>query len=448
MIGTKLKVMKLISESKKPYLLAILTDVNDNPVTGVNVGFGFPNGVKYVTTDENGKARYFVDKFKEGKYNVKVAFFGNDKYKATDKIPFAFKVGRLGTKLDIMKLVPASKKEYLLATLIDEEGNPVKNVNVGFGFKDGVKYVATDDKGKARYSIASFKDGRYSVKVAFFGDENFKATEKIAFSFWRGKTPTKLNVWRDRDYLIARLNDADNKPVTGVKIGFGYNGVKYIPTNNNGEATYNINQFGYGTFTVKVAFFGNDNYKETDKIAFKFTNEPPKPSKKKYGHSTEHCCDDMGQNNGYYCGCHSLQEVFRTLTDIVVPQSTIAGWAGTTTSGTGHWGLETAVAKFNSKYGKNLKVQWFNFSDLGWSGIKDIINSNDKDCIIHNLYRDEWGHYEVINNVGDEINVQNSLGSTCSNGCYYGYIEYRSQSTYRRYISGISQKSVMVITND
>ena len=167
---------------------------------------------------------------------------------------------------------------------------------------------------------------------------------------------------------------------------------------------------------------------------------------KKYGHSTTAGCDNMGQNNGYYCGCHSLQEVFRNLYNIVVPQSTIASWCGTTEDGTSHDGLNTGVAIFNQKYNKNLKVSWKNFSDLGWNGIKKIIESNNQDCIIHNLYRNQWGHYEVVNNVSSNINVQNSLGDKCDAGCYSGYIEYRTQSEYYSYISGISQKSIMILT--
>lgn len=178
-----------------------------------------------------------------------------------------------------------------------------------------------------------------------------------------------------------------------------------------------------------------------------FNKPAPKPTVRKYGHATEPCCDDMGQNTPYYCACHSLQEVFRNLTGIVVPQSTIAPVCGTTTSGTGHGGMNTCVEWFNRKYGKNLKTEWKHFSELGWNGLKDIINSNNKDCIIHNLYRNSDGHYEVINNVGSDINVQNSLGSRCSRGCYNGYIEYRSRSEFQSYINGISQKSVMVITN-
>ena len=107
---------------------------------------------------------------------------------------------------------------------------------------------------------------------------------------------------------------------------------------------------------------------------------------KKYGHATKSGCDNMGQNNGYYCGCHSLQEVFRNLTGIVVSQKTIAGWCGTTEDGTAHDGLNSGVANFNKKYNKNLKVEWKNFSDLGWNGIKKIVDSKNQDCIIHNLY--------------------------------------------------------------
>lgn len=176
----------------------------------------------------------------------------------------------------------------------------------------------------------------------------------------------------------------------------------------------------------------------------------PTPSYQKYGHSDEYGCDDMGQNNDYYCGPHSLQEVFRNLTDIVVSQDTIASVVGTTYDGSDHDGLNTCVEWFNRNYDQNLSVEWKNFSDVGWDGIRNIVNSDNQDCIIHNLYRNEWGHYEVVNWVGDEyVGVQNSLGDRCNRGCFCGYKEDdRTQSEFRSYISGISQKSVMVITND
>lgn len=199
-------------------------------------------------------------------------------------------------------------------------------------------------------------------------------------------------------------------------------------------------------FAKIVSYYGSHkampNYVTISSSFFSSTTS----SNKKYGHATRQGCDNMGQNTGYYCGVHSLQEVFRNLTNKVVPQSTIAIWAGTTTSGTSHAGLETAVAHFNKLYGFNLSVTWKNLSDIGWSGVKKILESPDQDIIFHNLYRDQWGHYEVSNSIsGSTVNVQNSLGSMCTSSCYCGYQEYRSTSEFQRYMSGISQKSLMII---
>ena len=207
--------------------------------------------------------------------------------------------------------------------------------------------------------------------------------------------------------------------------------------------TYNYN-------FAKILVYYADHTKTLPSYNVINTNVWKKPPKaKKYGHATSSGCNARGQNNGYYCGCHSLQEVFRNLCDVYVSQSTIASVCGTTTDGTDHDGLNTGVAWFNRKYGKNLSVKWYNFSELGWSGIKKIINSNNQDCIIRNLYRNTWGHYEVINKIYDDYcDVQNSLGDYGCNGCYCGYVEERYLSTFKSYINGISQKSVMVITNE
>ena len=140
---------------------------------------------------------------------------------------------------------------------------------------------------------------------------------------------------------------------------------------------------------------------------------------KKYGHATKNGCDNKGQNTPVYCACHSLQEVFRNLTNIVVPQSVIAKWAGTTSSGTSHQGIETAVAMFNKTYKKNVKIKWYNFSDLGkndsarWSKFQSLITNGA--MFTHMLYRYRYGHYEVPKSVsGSNVIVLNySVGKAC-----------------------------------
>jgi hypothetical protein len=289
----------------------------------------------------------------------------------------------------------------------------------------------------------------------------------------------KLGIWEQWGYYMAKAIITPYKDIkrnkslgeaphpTGDKIKFNIpkadyiqlakNLIKFCEKNNRMPSYLNYKNkrircrlYVY-LFAQALAYF-NEHKKLPDTITINYKAfYPPTPKKeyKKYGHSTEHGCNNMGQNNSYYCGCHSLQEVFRNLTGKVISQSTIAEVAGTTEDGTDHDGLNTCVAWFNRKYGYNLKVEWKNFSELGWNGIRKIIDSNNQDCIIHNNYRNQWGHYEVVNKVYDDsILVQNSLGDYGCGDCYCGYVEDRSPSEYRSYINGISQKSIMVITNE
>lgn len=176
-----------------------------------------------------------------------------------------------------------------------------------------------------------------------------------------------------------------------------------------------------------------------------------KSSKTLNPYMTNQGCSGMGQCTGYYCACNSLQQAFYRLTGIKVSESTIAGWAGTTSSGTDHEGINTAVAKFNLKYKKKVKIDWKNFSDLGandaarWKALQNYIAKGAVFC--HLLYRDKWGHYEVPYNVSsDPCKILNSLGDSCGSGTYCGYVESRSRSTQKRYIQGISQKSIAILT--
>ena len=185
--------------------------------------------------------------------------------------------------------------------------------------------------------------------------------------------------------------------------------------------------------------------------------EEARKALRKYGHSQESGCDNRGQNTSYYCGPHSLQECIRNLTGEVISQDTLAEWAGTTADGgTDHDGLNTAIAMAGRRLGVSFNVQWYNFREIGWDGLRDAIQSNNKDFLIHNLYRynpyegiDGDGHYETVNRIYDDYcDVQNSLGDRCDYGCYCGYVDERYLSTFEMYMSGISQKSVMVITNE
>ena len=167
-------------------------------------------------------------------------------------------------------------------------------------------------------------------------------------------------------------------------------------------------------------------------------------------HPTKRGCDAMGQNTGYYCGVCALQHSLYKF-GIYVSQSQLAKWAGTTSSGTSHYGIRNAVENVNKKYNVNISVQEKSFNDLGITGLAKLICQKNVDAIIHLLYRDKYGHYESINEINVKTNILkilNSLGDMCTSSCYCGYIEDRSLAVEKRYMSGISQKSVLILTKN
>lgn len=212
----------------------------------------------------------------------------------------------------------------------------------------------------------------------------------------------------------------------------------------------NIDLYTYCIAKIIVWYADHDNtYPNYCTYDYNALSPNPSPSGgiKKYGRSSKTGCDNRGQNNDYYCGPHMVQEIIRNLTGVVISQSKLAGVMGTTTAGTGHSGIDTGLAWINKNYDFTIEWTWKNFSDLGWSGIKKILESNNQDCGIHELYKDTWGHYTNYDKVYDNtVDVHNSLGDYCGSGCHCGYTENRSKSTAIRYINGISQKSVLVVT--
>ena len=157
-------------------------------------------------------------------------------------------------------------------------------------------------------------------------------------------------------------------------------------------------------------------------------------------------CNAMGQDTGYFCACSMVQKMMYRL-GYKISQEELARVMGTTEAGTGHYGIETGVAYCGRKFGVKFNVHWYDFSDLGWKKMGEFMCKKNTAVGNHVLYRDQWGHYEyplTVNTSNGTMKVINSLGSSCGS-CYCGYIEERSQSTHRRYINGISQKSVLVI---
>lgn len=164
--------------------------------------------------------------------------------------------------------------------------------------------------------------------------------------------------------------------------------------------------------------------------------------------------DCAGQVSSVHCADHAIKQILRRFGITKYDEWTIGKYAGTTSAGTSHAGIETAVAKIAQLENIKLTVEWKNFSDLGssskerWRKYGDLMTDEDKGVFHHELYRNKYGHYSLLKQVNTDsmtLIVQNSLGNRYGQG-YKGYMESRSCTTQEQYLRGISQKSICIIT--
>ena len=174
---------------------------------------------------------------------------------------------------------------------------------------------------------------------------------------------------------------------------------------------------------------------------------------------------NLGQDTSYNCAPNMLQQLFYKLSHKIIPERTIAAWCGTTSRGTDHSGINTAIQKFAKTYNLNLKTTWKYYSDFGnttakrMKAIGELMSKSNTAVGWHILYCDsgekttggQYGHYEVIDKINTKtqyVRALNSLGIRNKNGSYQGHLQdrpYHVQDYYAKNTPG-NQKAVLIIT--
>lgn len=344
------------------------------------------------------------------------------------------------------------EKEQLEIGLYDDK-TPITDTDVTITL-NGVKYNRkTDSNGIARLNI-NLQAGQYQAILEFENNEYNKVKTITDITI----KPKKQNTYIDGINLTMNQGDGSkyqcavydeqNQRIKDT-VNITINGITYNRKADN-EGLYKLNiNLNQGTYPIRAEYLGNEYYNPSttnNTITINPKKEEPKTNSFTLNpYMTNQGCKGMGQCTSYYCACNSVQQAIYRLTGELISESTLASVGGTTTNGTGHEGINTMIAWFNRNYNYTLDIQWKNFSEIGYTKLQEYINKGA--VFFHLLYRNQWGHYEVPKSVGNgTITVLNSLGNSCGNGTYCGYIETRNQSTQTSYINGISQKSVCIIT--
>lgn len=377
-----------------------------------------------------------------GKYRTLIDFKGDEEYNSTSSYCNVYVNPIIETQNLTMNYKDGSQFKVKIK---DYENNPIPNQKATFNI-NGKDYERTSNEEGVIALNINLGVGEYTIltKIGNIEKSNIIKINK-AFSRMEGvdinKTASETKV-----YQCAVYNDKNERLQGNVIINV--NGVDYERTiGEDGLAKLNI-RLPKGNYTIKSKY-NNVNYIPSEAINKITVVDDVKVEEKKNvklnPYMTSQGCSGMGQCTGYYCACNSVQQVIYRLTGEKVSESKLASVGGTTSSGTGHEGINTMIAWFNRTYGYNIKISWKNFSEVGWNKVQEYINNGA--LFMHILYRNKYGHYEVPKAIeGNNVIVLNSLGDRCGGETYCGYIETRSKATHQSYINGISQKSLAIFT--
>ena len=162
--------------------------------------------------------------------------------------------------------------KYLVITLKDANGNPLKGITISVDL-NGVKKYTTDSNGQVKVPTKGLAPKTYTAKVTFNGNTNYeksakdvkvtikKAASKITAGKKTFKAKTKVKKY------AAVLKDSTGKAIKNAKLTLKVKGKTYAAkTNSKGKAIFKITKLNKkGTFKGVIKFNGNTYYTKSSK---------------------------------------------------------------------------------------------------------------------------------------------------------------------------------------
>ena len=315
-----------------------------------------------------------------------------------------------------------TKYQYHCRLMDVETKKPITGENVTINIS-GKNYVKrTDENGEAFLNI-NLNPGYYPVKCSYDGNNNYEAcSTDSTLSIIKVKKDTVLTAdnqskefKQDYNFKAHLTVKTDGKDLKGQNVMLSVNGKSYPRTTDDKGMVYLPIHLNVGDYSIVCKYDGNDDYNASTCTARMTVKKDTVETVASTVKQTKYTADKNGcywnpryltggeekQNNGYYCADVSIMQCVYELYGKDLSQREIASFAGTTTSGTGHSGINQAISKLNSKYGLNMSIEWKNFSTVGWDELAQICRNPDKAFICHHMWHsfdgsDSGGHYTTF----------------------------------------------------
>jgi len=183
----------LLKKDSSTTITAKLVDGNNNPLANKNINFNVgTTSLGSTTTDSSGNAvKTYTANLDAGTYVVNASYSGAIDYGSSSATNILI-VNPFSTALTIN--VPSAiqgKSVTITATLKDENGNPIQNVNIDFQLYDGSSWKSigsdtTDSSGVASVTYTPSSTGTFQVKAVFSGTTNYSQSTSTTGSLGVG----------------------------------------------------------------------------------------------------------------------------------------------------------------------------------------------------------------------------------------------------------------------
>ena len=271
-------------------LTATLRDDDGNPIEDADVKLKIYSTYQTLKTDANGEVRFdLTNKLSGGTTEADVIVENTNRYTSASS-HISITVGKIPTAITAPDIVCTyGEGNYLVATLKDKYGNPIRNVNLAVKINSISLSGKTDENGQAKFFM-NLPPNTYSAKISYSGNniyESSSATANIqvnivievpvenpapATAGHNGtgveKTPTKIiaegftEVYNDGKDLVITLKDDSGNALANEQLTIEFNGKtgKY-DTDKNGQVKLPTASLVAGSYVAKISFAGDDNLK-------------------------------------------------------------------------------------------------------------------------------------------------------------------------------------------
>ena len=174
---------------------------------------------------------------------------------------------------------PAGEQGIYYATeLLDENGNPIKNVYIEFAVNNKIYNRTTYENGSFKpYKLNMVRAGRYTMAFNFVGDDNYTnafacvcvdlskkpITIKASSKSYKATTKTKKYT-----VTLSTIKGLDGKMyLSPKKVSLKVNGKTYtVKTNSKGQVTFKItNLKKKANYKAKISYAGDKTYESASK---------------------------------------------------------------------------------------------------------------------------------------------------------------------------------------